>query len=111
MKIFDVKNKALKAEFGEHIIGFKETGSHACYMIYGILKPAEKDRLVKPGKGHEEILLAMQGDLDITGYYTGKLTEGSAIYITGDTECILENTGSADAVYIICGGHSENGHS
>lgn len=110
MKIFDVKNKATKAEFGEHIIGYKETGSHACYLIYGIMKPGEKDRLVKPGKGHEEILLAMQGDFDIKGYYTGKLKEGEAIHICGDDECILENTGNQDAVYIICGGHSSGGH-
>lgn len=110
MKIFDVKNKALNAEFGEHIVGYKETGSHACYLIYGIMKPGERDRLVKPGKGHEEILLAMQGDLDITGYYTGRLNEGAAIHIIGDDECILENPGNKDAVYIICGGHSAGGH-
>ncbi len=59
MKIFDVKNMAVDAKFGEYIVGYKETGSHACYLIYGILKPGEKDRLVKPGKGHEEIILAM----------------------------------------------------
>ena len=110
MKIFEVKNKAAVAKFGEHILGFKETGSHACYMIYGILKPGEKDRMIKPGKGHEEILLAMLGDIDATGFYTGKLAEGTALHITGDNECFLENNGKADAVYIICGGHSESGH-
>lgn len=110
MKIFDVKNKAFNAGFGEHIVGYKETGSHACYLIYGIIKPGEKDRRVKPGKGHEEILLAMQGDLNITGYYTGILREGNAFHIVGDNECILENKGIKDAVYIICGGHSEGGH-
>ncbi len=110
MKIFEVKSKALTAKFHEHIIGYKETGSHACYMIYGIMEPGEKDRLVKPGKGHEEILLAMQGDLDVTGYYTGKLYEGSALHIVGDDECVLENPSKKDAVYIISGGHSAGGH-
>lgn len=110
MKIFDVKNKALSAEFGEHIIGYKETGSHACYMIYGVLKPGEKDRLVKPGKGHEEILLAVLGDLDVTGFYNGILSEGTAIHIVGDNECILENRTNSTAVYIIAGGHSEGNH-
>jgi len=110
MKIFDVKNMAVDAKFGEYIVGYEETGSHACYLIYGILKPGEKDRLVKPGKGHEEILLAMQGDLEVFGNYTGRLKEGYAIHIVGDNECILENAGSKDAVYIICGGHSAGGH-
>lgn len=110
MKIFDVKNKAVNSELGEHILGFKETGSHACYLIYGILKSGEKDRLIKPGKGHEEMLLAMLGDIEITGYYTGKLIEGTALHIVGNNECILENKGDSDAVYIICGGHSESGH-
>lgn len=110
MKIFDVKNKAINSELGEHILGSKETGSHACYLIYGILKPGEKDRLITPGKGHEEILLAMTGDIEITGYYTGRLIEGTAIHIVGNNECILENKGGSSAVYIICGGHSEGGH-
>ncbi len=110
MNIFDLKNKALNSQFGEHIIGYKETGSHACYMIYGVLKSGEKDRLIKPGKGHEEILLAMVGDLQVTGYYNGILIEGTALHVVGDSECILENKGTSDAVYVISGGHSEGGH-
>lgn len=110
MKIFDVRNRAIHSDIGEYILGYKDTGSHACYLIYGILKPDEKDRLIKPGKGHEEILLAMVGDLDISGHYNGKLKEGQAIHIVGDEECLLENKGTSDALYIICGGHSEEGH-
>ncbi len=110
MKIFDVRTKATDSEIGEYILGFKDTGSHACYLIYGILKPGEKDRLIKPGKGHEEILLAMIGDIDISGHYNFKLEEGQAIYIVGDEECFLENKGLSDAIYIICGGHAEGGH-
>ncbi len=110
MEIFDLKNKALISESGEHILGFKETGSHACYMIYGILKPAEKGRVIKPGEGHEEIVLAMKGDITVTGHYTGTLKEGSALHITGEHACFLENKGISEAIYIIAGGHSEGGH-
>ncbi|MDI6802149.1 MAG: hypothetical protein QMD01_08910 [Thermodesulfovibrionales bacterium] len=110
MKIFELKNKAQTSENGEHIVGFEETGSHACYMIYGVLKPGEKGRLVKPGMGHEEIVLAMNGDIEISGHYSGTLTEGSAFHIAGEHECFLENKGNSDAVYIITGGHSEGGH-
>jgi hypothetical protein len=111
MKIFEVKKRALSSEKGEFLLGFRETGSHACYMIYGVLKPEEKARRVKPGPGHEEIVLAMKGDLEVTGYDAGSLKEGSAFLIKGEEECILENRSESDAIYIIAGGHSEaEGH-
>ena len=109
MKIFEVKKRALNSEKGEFLLGFRETGSHACYLVYGILKPKEKSRLVKPGPGHEEILLAMKGDLEVAGGCSGSLKEGSAFHIEGEEECFLENRGKSDAVYIIAGGHSEAG--
>ena len=55
MKSLELKNKALSSENSEYIFGFEDTGSHACYMIYGTLKPEEVARLVKPGSGHEEL--------------------------------------------------------
>lgn len=110
MKSLELKNKALNSENGEYIFGFEDTGSHACYMIYGILKSKEKRRLVKPGKGHEEMILAMEGNLEVTGYYSGTLEEGTAFHIEGEHECFLENPAEHDAVYIIAGGHSEGSH-
>ncbi|MBE0426272.1 MAG: hypothetical protein IBX72_06460 [Nitrospirae bacterium] len=110
MKTFEIKNKALNSENGEYVLGYQETGNHACYMIYGILKLNEKRRLVKPGKGHAEIVLAVKGDLEVTGYYSVTLKEGSAFYIEGENECFLENIGNADAIYIIAGGHTEASH-
>lgn len=110
MKIFNLKDKALTSENREHILGFEETKSHACYMIYGILKPNEKGRMIKPGKGHEEIVLAVKGDIEVTGHYSGTLNEGTAIHIVGEQECFLENKGISDAIYIVAGGHSENSH-
>jgi 3'-phosphoadenosine 5'-phosphosulfate sulfotransferase len=109
MRIFEARDGAIHSQKGEFLLGFRETGSHACYMIYGILKPKEKARLVKPGPGHEEIVLAMKGNLEVAGYYSGSLKEGSAFQIEGEQECFLENRGKSDAVYIIAGGHSEAG--
>ena len=109
MKIFELKDKAINSEKGESLLGVRETGSHACYMIYGILKPKEKLRSVKPGPGHEEIVLAAKGDLKVSGCYSMSLKEGSAFTIAGDRECFLENTGDHDATYVIAGGHSEAG--
>ena len=79
-------------------------------MIYGILKPKEKGRLVKPGEGHEEIVLAVKGDLKVTGSCAGSLKEGFALYLKDEQECFLENTGESEAVYVIAGGHSVGGH-
>jgi len=109
MRIFEVKDSATNSKRGEFLVGFQETGSHACYMIYGVLKSREKARSMKPGPGHEEIVLAMIGDLEVTGFYSGSLKEGSAIHLKGNQECFLENHGGSDAVYIIAGGHSEEG--
>ena len=110
MKTIDVRNRALSSETGEYILGLEDTGSHACYMIYGILKPGEKGRLIKPGKGHEEIVLAMKGDLLLSGDISERLEQGSAFHIIGDTSAYLENTGSDEAVYIISGGHTAHDH-
>jgi len=109
MKIFEVKNNAIDSKRGEFLLGFQETGSHACYMIYGVLKSKEKARSVKPGPGHEEIVLAMEGDLEVTGFYSGGLKEGFALHLVGNQGCLLENRGEAEAVYVIAGGHSEVG--
>lgn len=110
MKKIDIRNLALSSRNGEYVLGLEDTGSHACYMIYGILKPGEKGRLIKPGKGHEEIILAMKGDLAVTGDISLRLEQGSAFYFTGEISAFLENTGSGEAVYVIAGGHSAHDH-
>jgi hypothetical protein len=110
MKKIDIRNRALIEENGEYVLGLEDTGSHACYMIYGVLKPGEKGRLIKPGKGHEEIVLAVKGDVILSGDINGLLEQGNAFHVAGETTTYLENPGSDEAVYIIAGGHSEHGH-
>jgi len=109
MKTFDVKTSAA-AEGGEFVLGVKDTGTHACYMIYGTLKPGEKGRLIKPGAGHEELVLAMTGDIEVSGKHSGTLKEGTSFHIAGDDECFLENSSKQEAVYVVAGGHSGGGH-
>ena len=108
MKIFEVAEKI--QDSGEYILGSQETGSHACYMVYGLLKPGEKGRELKPGKGHEEIVLALTGDLKLTGHTTGTLKQGQALHLTGEEVVFVENTGSSQALYVIAGGHAEEHH-
>jgi hypothetical protein len=108
MKVYDVKTRVDVS--GEYILGSEDTGSHACYLIYGAMGPREKGRSLKPGTGHEEIILAARGDFLVTGHLQGTLREGQAIHLVGDETCWLENTGDDEGLYIISGGHSD-GHS
>lgn len=108
MQVFDVRARV--GDSGEYILGAEDTGSHACYLIYGVMRPHEKKRLLKPGRGHEELILAVKGDFVVTGHMQGTLKEGAAIHLAGDQACWLENATSKAATYIISGGHSSSGH-
>jgi len=109
MRTFEVRDKAHKSG-GEYVLGVEDTATHACYMIYGTLAPGEEGRLIKPGHGHEEIIIAVRGDIEVTGAHSGVLREGTAFHIAGDAECYLRNLTSADAVYIAAGGHTGHDH-
>ncbi|GAQ94101.1 hypothetical protein TAGGR_1273 [Thermodesulfovibrio aggregans] len=110
MKLIEIKDKLTNLQTGELIIGSELTGSHACYMIYGVLNPGEKNWLIKPGRGHEEIVLIIKGRIKVTGVWEGELTEGDAFHIEGEESLYFENLSDTDAIYVIAGGHSEQGH-
>ena len=71
MNAFDVRAKV--GDSGEYVLGVNDTGSHACYLIYGMMQPHEKGRKLKPGRGHEELILAMRGDFVVSGDAQGVL--------------------------------------
>ena len=108
MTIFDVKAKV--GHSGEYILGAEQTGSHACYLIYGVMKPNEKGRKLKPGKGHEELFLAVRSHFTLTGHISAAIKEGQAIHLRGDETCWLENATDAEGIYVISGGHADAGH-
>jgi hypothetical protein len=108
MRIYDVRRQV--SDSGEYILGSEQTGSHACYLIYGTMKPGEKGRKLKPGKGHEELFLAASGDFMVTGHSTGTIKEGQALHLVGDETCWLQNDTNLQAAYMISGGHSDGGH-
>lgn len=108
MKIFEVGTRV--GDAGECVLGAEDTGSHACYLIYGKMTPREKGRTLKPGAGHEEMILAVKGDFLVSGHVQGRLNEGQAIHLQGEEICWLENVTDKEGVYIISGGHSKHGH-
>lgn len=114
MKIHDVAERT-RQEGGEYVLGSKDTGTHACYLIYGTLKPGEEGRLIKPGAGHEELVMATKGTLKVTGPALAPvkeitLNEGSAFHVAGDVECYLKNDTDVEAAYTCAGGHSSGSH-
>ena len=109
MKKFDLKGMAAKSG-GEYVFGAEDTGSHACYMIYGTLAPGEKGRRIRPGKGHEEMIVAVNEKLMVSGECSGTLAAGEALHLVGGQTCYLENAGNGEGIYIIAGGHTEHGH-
>lgn len=107
MKILNTKNIISNLGSEEYIIGYELTDSHACYMIYGKINPEDKPRVVKPGKGHEEIVLIIKGKAKIGEII---LEEGESFHIVGEEFCLLENISGSELIYVIAGGHSEDGH-
>jgi hypothetical protein len=106
MKLFNV-NRLAKEQGGEYVLGMKDLHSHACYMIFGTLSPGEDNRLVKPGEGHEEILLAVDGRLIIESE-KGKtvLESGHATHVKEDEAFFISNPSEKTVLYVMAGGHS-----
>ncbi|MBI5103199.1 MAG: hypothetical protein HZB33_15395 [Nitrospirae bacterium] len=111
MKLFDAAAMALE-KGGECVLGSAELNTHACYFIYGRLRPGEKGRVVSPGKGHEEIFCLVSGRVRLeTPDGIISLSEGQAFHICGDESLLMDNEGDTEAVYVMAGGHSSpHGH-
>jgi uncharacterized cupin superfamily protein len=109
MNLYDMRELAEK-NGGEYVLGSADLHTHACYCIYGFLNPDEKGRLIRPGKGHEEIICLISGEIILRGdQETFVLKEGQAFHLSGEETYHMDNNRNDKAVYVISGGHSE-GH-
>jgi hypothetical protein len=110
LKTYDCLMRA-KAEGGETVLGAEELATNACYLIYGVLEPGQKGRVLNPGPGHEEIVCLVAGMAVLVGPEGPQnLKLGEAFYLKGDVAYTLENHQKMPAVYIAAGGHSDAGH-
>jgi hypothetical protein len=110
MKSYDLR-KLAGQEGGEYVLGMKDLNTHACYMIYGTLKPEEGARLVKPGSGHEEILCSVTGPLALHPASGDLILEaGHAVHVTEDESFHISNPSNQSVVYVIAGGHPQPHH-
>ncbi len=110
MDVYDVSELAVKNK-GEYVLGSAELHTHACYFVYGVLKPDEKGRVIKPGNGHEEIACIVQGEVILRGESEiFNLKKGQAFHIRGEDAYHMDNNGKAEVIYVIAGGHGEGRH-
>ena len=109
-KIYSLRKMALETG-GEYVLGARDLRTHACYLIYGELAPGERGRKVCPGAGHEEILLAVKGNLSLSAENEEiRLQEGEALHFQEEETVFLANPGQEKSVYIPAGGHSGRAH-
>jgi hypothetical protein len=108
MKIINLKETLYRP--GEYLVGAEQTHSHACYLIYGVLKPG-KVRELSPGEGHEEIFCLIAGSIvaDTEGEIY-PLQKGHCFHLAGKDTIIIKNEGEKPAIYVIAGGHSAQSH-
>jgi hypothetical protein len=108
VKSFDLV-KLAAAQGGEYVLASKDLNSRACYLVYGLLKAGERDRLIKPGAGYEEILCAVTGSLlmQLSGGEVA-LEQGHAVHIKPADSFYVSNPNNDPVVYIIAGGRSES---
>ena len=110
LKTYDCLMRA-KAEGGETVLGSQELDTQACYLVYGIVEPGQKGRVLNPGPGHEEIICLVAGVATLVGPDGPQdLKLGEAFYLKGDVTYTLENHQKMPAVYVAAGGHSAEGH-
>jgi len=108
MQVYDVAGQV--ADSGEYVLGADATGSHACYLIYGVLAAGEAGRELRPGPGHEEMVLCVRGSLRLTGSHAATIAAGQAVHLRGAESCLASNPGTVEAVYVIAGGHAGDAH-
>ncbi|MCO6450373.1 MAG: cupin domain-containing protein [Caldilineales bacterium] len=97
---------------GEVLFGPDMAGTMTTYMIYGRLAARETGRRLRPGKGREEILFVVNGQvrLEVTGYEELMCEAGTAISLPEGSDCWLSNTTGREVQYVIAGGFTEPAH-
>ncbi len=111
LKVYDLAGRAPR-EGGETVLGLKDLGTHACYLLYGILAPGEPARVLRPGPGHEEIILCLSGSLQLEGMGQSlSLQAGQAVHLKGEDTFEATCAGPLEARYAAAGGHSDEGGS
>ena len=104
MKTFRIKDH-FQEDFGEYVLGPHELGNKIGYMVWGEMKPGEK-RVLNAGKGHEEILLVIEGTAS-AGADGSPIGRGEAIFVPSGGAVPIA-AGPQGCTYVSAGAHVED---
>ena len=109
--IFKLKEKCLESSEKEVFYGAKINKAITdVYLGLGFLEP-EETRKEGPGKGHEEILYLLEGQVRIQIKDEELiLNEGEAYYISDGQKVTLTNLASKRSYFVMAGGHTKKSH-
>ncbi|MHA1253706.1 MAG: cupin domain-containing protein [Candidatus Helarchaeota archaeon] len=109
--IFKLKEKCLESSKKEFFYGnIVNKDIVDVYLGLGYLDAGET-RAFCPGKGHEEIIYLMNGQIEIViEGQEFKFKEGEAVHLSGTTEIKMINNSDDRIFFITAGGHTEPHH-
>jgi redox-sensitive bicupin YhaK (pirin superfamily) len=95
-------------EYHEYVFGSEQTGRHGIYLVYGEAAAGEEREM--GSKGHEEILLILEGVALISdGVTETEIGKEEAVYLEPDKSFTLVAKG--ECRYMVAGGHAApHGH-
>lgn len=107
MKVYDVKEH-FDPDFGEYVLGSKQTGRNTVYLVLGELAAGESRPM--DANGHEELLLLAAGRADLEfGGRRQQLRAEQAVHVLPQDRFVLHAL--TDCRYVVAGGHPEpHGH-
>lgn len=106
---FNLKKKCDEASNKEFFYGAKVNHDiKDAYLGLCFLDPNESDRKAGPGKGHEEILYLMEGqiEIDLNAEIT-ILNSGEVYFIPDGHKVTLKNLTANRVYFVIAGGHTK----
>jgi mannose-6-phosphate isomerase-like protein (cupin superfamily) len=108
--ILNLKEKCLASNKKEFFYGAKiNKAIQDVYLGLCFLEPGESKRKVGPGKGHEEILYLMEGQIQISiNNNEILLNQGEIFFIPDGSKALLKNLTKNSVQFIIAGGHTKH---
>lgn len=104
MKIFKLPQLAELSGLAEYVLSAE--GPDATALRWGRLLPKETGRKVSSAGTGAEIVYVVKGLMSVKcGRSSFPVSAGEAFFINGKTAVEFDNTGEADAVYIVACGH------
>ena len=108
--VFNLKEKCERSKKGEFFYGAKINHDiKDVYLGLCFLEPGELGRKAGPGKGHEELLYLLDGQIELsTGADESILNAGEIYFIPDGSRVRLRNLTDTRCYFIIAGGHTKH---